>query len=1154
MTINEINNKIVVYYESNNDNTKLCISGCINSEINIRKSKLNSEWNIASPPFLYKTSDEKRIIIGGQYILYLHEGTIKKKGQRKTYRVTDPYFLKRIVKNSIFIPEYAKKDVKILDECNYDITKLYKRLSEIPTSLEASSWRYFKSSDYLAKVEIWQHLTRCNINGEIHEYTMNGLERRMNIKYNTNTEYTPTPIKKKMVGRKVYLPFQKPLSIINGNVLCLTSTPQSEKAGMIAELAIGTKINNNGEVTAVPLVPHSITNSINPFPNRILENREVVLRAISQALPFWDNSEEPIVKSEEHMITGENNIPTKNIKTARFAHPLCHNDGAILSRSAARKLTTYHKILEKRTISKDSIIDVEPIGGLNEKQIIELYDELIKQDMPFVVEREIGYNEEDDEKVPILSKNFGIVTQVERIPDSDGNDILSIEILEKTPIEVGSKMMDRMSNKLTISKIISDCYMPEFFNIYNGEWERLEMITNPDIVKRGTPAREMEERISIRMRNHNVIMYSKNETLEEVKQEYPRHYTPIVALNDEISVSTSAPVGVIAYAVLDHHPSNKLMFSNKVNTNFAGINHRGLRNFTWTDAMTVFQQFECKNIISEIQSYSERSNNITALTEGLEALGLKLVNGKLEYSSKIFKLQKEIPQTAKVIRKSYDPNNIEMTWKDTIADPNHEKETVYLEIPIGIQLQVQDLVSWSQSKNPENTLKYLNNAAIKSMNTNGYNIDHVYNNKDNISYLKVPGYLIHTHTDNTGRKHPNNIMADVNSFIRICENMNCNTTYTNIMFNNIIERIRDSVIQKRGLLREVISPRTAYSIFAVASNSGAENPNVAYIPIKALMKFAENKEFRKAYGISEGYNPSELYNIFNKKDYRCIIMRQPAHSRNEVSSFIVRPHQYKTIAICGAAMSVKDGDFDGDPLYCQMLLHEERESDMAKIKAEDVIINTKKSKEMCFYGTDANEGDSEYSKIKDAYFASTGQIIFDEKHVDRYNNIANRKSNDRSNAQAKAAFDFWYIKDGVANAGGIGNALRHLMYNQFKTNESIGIANSIYHKFAELCFDSKSSTGDAENTNKLFDKLRESDDPGQTNLSKELGSILPEKERRMLLNTLYTNHGKWKGGISIQSSLKTPFSRLLYRGTIKDAYRSIKVKNEHSIAKMLMSH
>ena len=98
-----------------------------------------------------------------------------------------------------------------------------------------------------------------------------------------------------MISRKVILPIQDPTSLTN-NPLCMSSTPQSDKSGKIAEIPVGMEIDENGYVTSVPIHSVSVTSAQCPFPCRMAPTREVVLRAINQAM-WLTNEDEPLVKS-----------------------------------------------------------------------------------------------------------------------------------------------------------------------------------------------------------------------------------------------------------------------------------------------------------------------------------------------------------------------------------------------------------------------------------------------------------------------------------------------------------------------------------------------------------------------------------------------------------------------------------------------------------------------------------------------------------------------------------------------------------------------------------------------------------------------------------------------------------------------------------------
>jgi hypothetical protein len=344
----------------------------------------------------------------------------------------------------------------------------------------------------------------------------------------------------------------------------------------------------------------------------------------------------------------------------------------------------------------------------------------------------------------------------------------------------------------------------------------------------------------------------------------------------------------------------------------------------------------------------------------------------------------------------------------------------------------------------------------------------------------------------------------------------------------------------------MLSPRTPFSSYAVATNSG-ESSEIARIPIKILMNYARNQDFRESYNIPDNPTPTDIYDIFNSNNIRVLIQRMPGHQRDEISSFIAKPWNNKTIGVNGAVMAIKNGDFDGDTLFAYFPIAKGAKDDLLKLKIEDILYKANPSKAI----KDLNIADNDMIEaIRDAYFISTGdsEVIEQTDHKDKYYQYGN-EAIDYLEEQAKAADEFLYIKQGTASAGGIGNALRHLMYHHFGT-KGIEVANRIYHGLAQSALDCKSSSDNREILDEVFVMLRSIRDPKYLKLKNNLKVFIDEEAISYLMNLLYDGE-RWRGGVSVISGEDTPFSQLIHNGGMAYLYKSITHSDEKSVAKYL---
>lgn len=221
-------------------------------------------------------------------------------------------------------------------------------------------------------------------------------------------------------------------------------------------------------------------------------------------------------------------------------------------------------------------------------------------------------------------------------------------------------------------------------------------------------------------------------------------------------------------------------------------------------------------------------------------------------------------------------------------------------------------------------------------------------------------------------------------------------------------------------------------------------------------------------------------------------------------------------------------DFDGDQLVTQFFLSDNAINDLDKLKIEHLLKDVKASKALKFFKASQDN----IKSIKEAYSLASGEIeiIDHSKDKDKFYKYAAPLDNYHEE-QAKAADQFLFIKTGTANAGDIGNHTRQL-FSHIYGYESIKDANIIYHELAQAALDSKAYSHQREYLTFVTESLRGSKGVDKKTLEEALRMFIPKKQTTMLIDILYDEEGNWNGGIVNMSNNLTPFSRLMYKGSL----------------------
>lgn len=273
----------------------------------INKHSTMHQWNHAFAPLLTRSSERKVFWLNNLVEIELgvdNNGSLINTWRNildpsNTYQMSTKDFIGII--NAMYIPECYEHEILqplgVTKKQDIVLQTVIQNWNKIPETIDASKWRVHKILDSILYEKTYQYcsgflkvpLLRFGTG-----FTDFWIQTELDDFYRKHREYVDTEVMEAKVNRKVKLPLQAPNKIKNFQAYALTATPQSEHAGRIAELAIGTQVNEIGYITHVPKVALSLATSMNPFPQRISPLREVVQQSLTQAL-YLENPDEPLV-------------------------------------------------------------------------------------------------------------------------------------------------------------------------------------------------------------------------------------------------------------------------------------------------------------------------------------------------------------------------------------------------------------------------------------------------------------------------------------------------------------------------------------------------------------------------------------------------------------------------------------------------------------------------------------------------------------------------------------------------------------------------------------------------------------------------------------------------------------------------------------------
>ncbi len=290
------------------ENEKYIISANINAgeiniplELQLTKSPVMEEWLMAYPPFLYKSSIKNAIVIANSVVCDIEDNEIYNIHNKAIRSSLNSEVFGKVMRH-LSIPTFGLKDFNtVLEKQNIEnvadinLSSIKEALADLPTALDVAKWRFMPISDALVNFELAKFTPLfARISGEAVP-SLKYMKWIMSEEYKRNIQWISSEFKKEIIKRKVKMPLQAPGHFINNNnVLVFTSTPQSEKAGEIASLALGVELNECGEVIKRPSRALSLTTIQNPFPQKMGPIREIIMGAIDQAVSLA-NPEPPLV-------------------------------------------------------------------------------------------------------------------------------------------------------------------------------------------------------------------------------------------------------------------------------------------------------------------------------------------------------------------------------------------------------------------------------------------------------------------------------------------------------------------------------------------------------------------------------------------------------------------------------------------------------------------------------------------------------------------------------------------------------------------------------------------------------------------------------------------------------------------------------------------
>lgn len=509
--------------------------------------------------------------------------------------------LNKILKTDEIMGAITKNDIgkciQLLEE---------NKIDKLPKATDISSMIVYNVGDLTAELinnRIYDAVERSKkpgYNNRMLHYAVRDFMENQICQYVTRTINGNEEINEIDVSTKIILPeYVRGRSLINNRYVAVNDSPQSEDSGRVVHLLYNVYFDTENKAFGIskekPFLPVSILQATSPYFRHTFSNRMQVRRAsVTQSLGVMGHNE-PLVTSKYNQV---NYIPGVNLHTAFMQYGFTVEDGIIVSKSAAQKLVAA-KIHEEVIECIDLELVVEPLE-MDPNEIIKNFRELfkLKKSSRLIRKGVIGRSELG--VIRTTNKKPSIVFSVQKegevkIDVNTGSGIKQvnkqryvIRSVSYLTLETGDKLSGFFhGNKGTVAKIIADEDMP----IVDGE--RVEVIMDPSICKRGIPGLVMEcyDSIIAKQSNQQVVI-DPNTVVERnyditqgrVKFDNKKHEAlnrPEVEevfnlmVNFGICEQDNVLHGWIRMTRLDHNSSEKLSFTDHANIQDNGTYQKG---------------------------------------------------------------------------------------------------------------------------------------------------------------------------------------------------------------------------------------------------------------------------------------------------------------------------------------------------------------------------------------------------------------------------------------------------------------------------------------------------------------------------------------------------------------------------------------------------
>lgn len=935
------------------------------------------------------------------------------------------------------------------------------------------------------------------------------------------------------IGNKVVFPDDfEYIDIKPNKAISIVDCPQNEK--QTYRLCIGAKVKN-GKVSNGKYAISDV-HALCPCPDKIIPNRLVVQRAITQAMHI-NEPEIPLVEGIRGKLA---HMATANLLSARMEYKgFTHEDGLVVSKSASNRL-------KATTIHLDSIdgtqedVKIVPLYA-DREFIMNHYESLLNTLMgttayigrnKIIATNKFGTNTITSLKVP------GIVTGI-----LDINGKTYVESIAMHELNIGDKIMDMHGNKGVVSAIIPDKLMPSI-KVKGGKVP-IDIIFPPYTVKRCDPSREIEEALSMNLIRSQFGLATERLSTKPIKNikrilEAVKHNNIIFTrqaygynVNYDVNVEevymnnkiVNIPVGIVRIARVNHIARQKLSYYTKSKYNNQGIQ---LKNgYSMADNMFHLYKNSCTQTIRDILKDSKPGrlrDLLFTLGYIITENGTKRIRKTLTINPTTDEIPKFVNGRVIVVKdmneypKVFTPDNLDVESKGTVLDTRSKTCFTAYKIP-----------------------KWLNCTI---------SIDKVNMEIKGGDYLLIPPLNVFNLSDGTAT--PNTIQ---NLIIRLGTQIKSRVG-TDVKLNScrslifaLYATISGKLFKKNGVIRNTLFPRTGFTAYGVI----VPNPDLAIdeilIPYQLMKSFAKSfgKKMKKMYNINEQMSATEM--DVNIKGF-VLSTRFPAHEERNMIALRPRIWKESAIGINPAIAPIQDGDYDGD---MEMLYFPKTIGSMEEIKrfTIDQHLSKKQSKIIRSksirtlhpkYESVANvfELDTLSKELKMAYYMSTG---FGEERIetDRYRMMKKGINIETIGKrvykiQTNARHEFSYMKRGAANSGNIGLSLRSMSV----TSKGMEMANNIYATLANMALDSKNSEGKGSFVDIACEAIRMGDPLQLKKIlgpeCKELTDIQKEYIRTKLQD------GNRLSGVARLVTRRHPIAHATMTGTLRDIENGTDIK------------